>query len=280
MAKLAPKDRWLKHLEELIVALRFSGKLQPLQKKGLAALHRRKKYTAEEWTQSFHQRAASPEYLKWHEECQAVANEFGLAPWVVTMMCLIKYYKPEKDIGFLVMERYWPRARVVTESTNRQFLARLSNEAQQLGLYVIQKVHGVETALLNLEPVADVTIPWKSGKEDVFTIDFQIPLGYPPEATEQLLKKSDGLARELARRMGQRVPQRLRSSKLVKMAKTLEADKGQLPRNKAYDIIDKVYRDKANTDGSPLYEDQRRRKLTASRRHKVRKRLFKPNNKD
>jgi len=70
--------------------------------------------------------------------------------------------------------------------------------------------------------------------------------------------------------MGHPMPQRLRTSKLVTMSEVLEVEKGPLPRGKLYDIVDKIY-----TDGD-LSKDQQRRNLTASRRHKVRKRLLDP----
>jgi hypothetical protein len=270
MAKLAPKDRWLKYLEERIKALKLSGKLEPLRKKGLAVVHRKKQYSVEEWWQSFQQRAKSPDYLKWYEECETIANEFDLAPWVITMMCLIKGYKPEKDVGFLAMERDWPRIRMVTESTNTQYLRGLSYEAHQLGLCVVQRVHGVETTLLNLDPITTSSAPGKLNKDGTFKIDVEIPVGYPPEAASQLQKEASRLARELARRMGHPIPQRLRASKLVAMSEVLEAEKGPLPRGRIYDIVDKIYPD------GDLSKDQRRRNLTTSRRHKVRKRLLDP----
>jgi len=270
MAKLAPKDRWLRYIKERIKALKLSGKVEPLRAEGLAVVHRKKQYTMEEWWQSFQQRAELPEYLKWYGECETIANEFDLAPWAVTMMCLLKGYKPEKDVGLMAMERDWPRIRMVTESTNTQFLRRLSHEAQQLGLYVVQRVHGMKTTLLNLDPITTFSTPGKLNKGDTFRIDVEIPVGYPPEAASQLQKEASRLAHELARHMGHRIPKRLRTSKLVTMSKVLEAEKGPLPRGKLYDIVDKIYPD------GDLSKDQQRRKLTASQRHRVRKRLLSP----
>jgi len=51
------------------------------------------------------------------------------------------------------------------------------------------------------------------------------------------------LARQLAERMGFRLPKRLRTSKLVGMSEVLEVEKGPLARGAIYDIIDKVYPD-------------------------------------
>jgi hypothetical protein len=274
MPKSAPKDRWSKHIQERIKALRLSGKIEPLRVKGLAALHRKELYTNKEWWQSFSQRAESPDYRKWYEECGVLANEFGLAPWVVTMICLLEGYNPEEHVGLMAMERDWPRTRVVTESTNPLFLRKLSYEAQQLGLYVVQRVSRTESTLINIDdftidmPSDARSVPDEFKGSDTFTIRLETPMGYPPEAAGQLQKKASKLARLLAEHIGYRVPKRLRSSKLVTMAEVLEVEKWPLPRGAAYEIVDKMYPD------GDLSMDQHRRKLTASRRHRVRKRLL------
>ncbi|MFC1874088.1 hypothetical protein ACFLYX_02165 [Chloroflexota bacterium] len=276
MAKLAPRDRWLEYLKERIKALKLSGQIEPLRAKGLAVLYRKKLYTNEEWWQSFSQRAKSPEYLKWYEECEALGGKFGLVSWVVVMMCLLEDYDPEKDVGLMVMEHDWPRIRVITESTNSLFLRRLSYEARRLGLYVVQRVGGIETTLINID---DSTIDGTSDPNsilgefngsDAFNIRVETPMGYPPEAAGQLQKEANQLARRLAESMGFRLPKRLRTSKLVTMSEVLEVEKGPLPRGAIYDIVDKVYPD------GDLSKDQQRRKLTASRRHRARKRLLGP----
>lgn len=269
MAKFAPRERWVQHVQESIKALKLSGKLKPLRSRGLTALHRTRLYTNEEWLQSFSQRTKSLAYVKWYGECEALGDEFGLAPWVVAIMCLLKGYHPEKDVGFMAMERDWPRIRVVTDSTNPLFLRSLSREAQRLGLYIVHRLHGVETTLLNLDDYGpDVSVPGKFSKRDVFKINVETPVGYPPEAASELQKEASRLARELSTRMGCFIPKRLRPSKLVTMSEVLEAKKGPLPRGKIYAIVDKMYPD------GDLSKDQQRRKLTASRRHRVRKRLF------
>ncbi|MFC2016516.1 hypothetical protein ACFLUF_02255 [Chloroflexota bacterium] len=274
MAKLTPRDRWLGYLKERIKVLKLSGKIEPLRVKGLAVLYRKKLYTNEEWWQSFSQRAKSPEYLKWYEECEALSRKVGLAPWIVVMMCLLEDYDPEKDMGFMVIERDWPRIRVITESTNSLFLRRLSYEARQLGLYAMQRVGGIETTLINIDDSAiDGTsgpnlILDESNGSDAFNIRVETPMGYPPEAAGQLQKEATQLAHQLTERMGFRIPKRLRTSKLVTMSEVLEVEKGTLPRGAIYDIVDKVYPD------GDLSKDQQRRKLTASRRHRARKRLL------
>ncbi len=274
MPKSIPLERWQEHILERITALRLSGKLKSLRRGGLAVLHRRKLFTNEEWWQSFTQRATSPEYLNWCKECEGLADEFGLAVWVVTMMCLLKGYHPERDIGIMVIERDWPRIRVVTDSTNQMFLKSLSREARKLGLITVQKIHGIENTLVYVDVISDDnesdsdSPPEPLSPGDTFNISVQTPVGFPPEAASKLQREASKLGRELARSLGYRVPKRLRTSKLVCMSKVLEADKRRLPSGALYDIVDKVYPD------GDLSKDQQRRKLIASRRHRVRKRLL------
>ncbi len=135
-------------------------------------------------------------------------------------------------------------------------------------------MHGVETTLLNLDPITIFSTPGKLNKDDTFKIDVEVPVRYPPEAASQLQKKASRLARELARRMGHPIPQRLRASKLIAISEVLEVEKGPLPRGRIYDIVDEIYPD------DDLSIDQQRRKLTASRRYKIRKRLLDPSDKD
>lgn len=272
MPKSVPIERWQEHILERITALRLSEKLKSLRRRGLAVLHRRKLFTNEEWWLSFSQRATSPEYLNWCKECETVANEFGLVVWVVTMMCLLKGYHPEGDIGIMVIERDWPRIRITTDSTNPLFLKSLSRKARQLGLITVQKLHGIETTLVHTLSADERSVSVLSQEtfspHDTFKISVETPVGFPPEAASKLQKEASRLGRELARSLGYRVPKRLRTSKLVCMSEVLEADKGPLPKGAIYDIVDKVY-----SDGD-LSKDQQRRKLIASRRHKVRKRLL------
>ncbi|MBA7676599.1 hypothetical protein ES703_84843 [subsurface metagenome] len=154
----------------------------------------------------------------------------------------------------------------MVEEPSQAFDSKLSSNSADFA--------GVETTLLNLDPITTFSTLGKLNKNDTFKIDVEVPVGYPQEAASQLQKKASRLARELARRMGHPIPQRLRASKLVAMSEVLEVEKGPLPRGKLYDIVDKIYPD------GDLSKDQQRRKLTASRRHKVRKRLLNPDDKD
>ena len=76
------------------------------------------------------------------------------------------------------------------------------------------------------------------------------------------------MAKELLRRLGYSIPQRLRGSTLVAMAAKLRVADNKLAVGEAYNIIDDLYGE------NDITQDQKRRKLVASRRHKLRKRLI------
>jgi len=271
MAKTSPEERWQRHILERFTALRQSGELNSLRKKGLTILGRKRRFTGEEWFKSFSGRVSCPGYLEWFDECKAVGERFGLAPWTVVYACLVSGYKPEKELS--VMEAQWPQIRVVTENRDPLFLQLLSHEAQRLGLYVVQRQGSVETTLLNLDSPPSSALPasQKPPRDVAFRLRVETPPGYPPEAAQKLQKKGDRLTKELLRRLGYSIRQRLRDSPLVEMADNLRVADGQLARNEAYDIIDDIY----GPAGS-MKDDKKRRKLVASRRHKLKERLLKP----
>lgn len=269
MGRLSPEELWRRHTIERFIAFKQSGELKRLHRKGLATCGRKKGFTGNEWFESFHKRYPSPEYQAWHNECEAVAEKFGLAPGTVVCACLVAGYDPEKELS--VIEGQWPQLRVITEQTNSLFLQWLSYEAQRLGLYVVQRQGSVETTLLNLNSPPDSALPpsEKPPRDSAFYLRVEIPLGYPPEAARKLQEKADQLAKELSRRLGYPTPQRLRDSPLVAMADKLKVAKHPLASGEAYNIIDDIY-------GENLTDDQKKRKLVASRRHRLRKRLIEP----
>lgn len=273
MAKLLPADRWKMHILEQIKALRLSDELRGLRARGLASLGRKKMYSFQEWWDDFGRRATSPTYLKWHQECSVLAERFRLAPWVVSNLCLLKGYRPENDIGFMALEADWPRVRFVTDSNNEAFLKKLSYEAQQLGVYVIQRHGSIENTILNLDHIEkddNSNASYKRSRtRDTFSLRVETPIEYPPEAAAQLQREVSQLAKELARQMGYNIPKRLRTSKLVSMTEDLKIKKKRLSAGDSYNIIDRIYPD-------DLKEDQNRRKLISSQRQKLRRRLVKP----
>ena len=273
MSKLAPEELWRRHTLERYEAFKQSGKLKELRKEGLAACGRKKRFTSLEWAKSpMRERYSSPRYMEWHHKCENVAQKFGLAVWTVVSACLISGYQPDK--AGLVVESHWPQIRVITESTDEQFLARLAYETQLRGLYVISRQGSVETTRLFMNPVPIMYMeppPMPSSmppQASAFRMRVETPVGYPPEAAKKLHKSAIQIERDILTALGYSIPKRLRTSQLVVMADKLRVA-NTLASGEAYDIVDDIY-------GQDLTDDRKRRKLVASRRHKIRKRLIKP----
>ena len=282
MTKLTPEERWQKHVLERFVALRRSGELDRLRKSGLSILGRKNRFTGEEWRKSFSTRVKSQGYRKWYEECEAVGKRFGLNLQTVACSCLISKYDPNKEP--FTMEVQWPRIRVVTGNADPLFLQWLSYEAHRLGLYVVQRQGSSECTVfpMNLPPSRPLPNSQKPPRDTALYLRVETPPGYPPEAAQKLQKKADKLTKELLRCLGYSVPQRLRISPLVEMADKLRVSNDRLASGEAYGVIDDIYGDdnSAKDDDNPaeddynLAEDNKKRKLVASRRSKLRKRLI------
>ncbi len=152
------------------------------------------------------------------------------------------------------------------------FLQWLSYEAQRLGLYVVQRQGSVETTLLYLEPTPPTQqlTSQKPPRDSAFSIRVVIPIGYPPEARDQLNKQTDHRYRELLRRLGYSIPRRLRGSPLVSMAGVLKVADARLPKRGLYEMVAGMYEE------GTVEEDEERRKTIKTERHRVRKRLIKP----
>jgi hypothetical protein len=270
MVKVPPEERWRSHILERFVALRHSGELDRLSKKGLTILGRKKRFTGKQWFKSFSKRVSCPSYREWYDECEAVAARFGLAPGTVVCACLVSRYDPKKELS--VIEGHWPKIRIITENTNSLFSQWLSYEAQRLGLYVVQRQGSVETTLLNIDspPFSALSTSQKPPRDNAFYLRIETPPGYPPEAAQKLQKKADQLMKELLRRLGYPVPSRLRTSKLIDHADDLQLEKFPLSSRGLYEIVAEKWK-----KGS-VSEDEERRKLMKSRRHKGRQRLIKP----
>ncbi|MBI4288394.1 MAG: hypothetical protein HY671_08220 [Chloroflexi bacterium] len=271
MGKISPGERWRKHVLERFTALQQSGEIERLRVEGLAILDRSELLSPEEWTQTFHQRWNSPEYRGWHDKCSKVGERFGLAPWAVTMECLLKGYRPEEQP--YVIENEWPQVRVITSSTDPDFLAKLSYEAQRLDLYVVQRSDSFETTFIHMtgepEPPA---LESKPPRDNTFHMRVETPVVYPPEGAAELQRQAAQLGRELLRRLGYPASQRLRGSSLVRLAKDMRIGEGPLPRRAVYDIVDDIH----GEDENALNADQQRRQQVKTGRHRLRKRLVDP----
>ncbi|NQT73989.1 MAG: hypothetical protein HQ553_14680 [Chloroflexi bacterium] len=268
MTKLSPEERWKKEVMERYKAFMLSEDLERLRSEGLAILGRTQPISSEEWGQISREGMAIASYRDWYEECRLVGERFGLAQWTVQLACLLEGFDPE-DYP-MVLEADWPTMRVVTRSTNSVFLQHIAWHAQKLGLYAVQRDGSLESALLNLgpEPSNPLESADRPPSRNAFSIRVETPTDYPSEAAAQLNRKAAKLGKELRKRLGYKVRERLRSSPLVEKAAELNVEETPLGRGGTYDIIDEMY------PGEDMKKDKARRKTTGSQRHRVRKRLI------
>lgn len=275
MSKLAPEELWRRHTLERFEAFRQSGKLKKLRKEGLAACGRKKRFTSLEWAKSpMRERYLSSRYMEWYHKCETVAQKFGLANWTVVGVCLISGYQPDKEP--FPVESQWPQIRVITESTDTQFLARLAYEAQLRGLYVIARQGSVETTWLFLNPVPIMNMeppPMPSSmppQASAFYTRVETPVGYPPQGARKLHKAASQLEKDILIALGYSTPKRLRTSRMVSKADDLRIAKNRLPRRGLYKIVADTF------DEGSVSEDEQRRKTVKTQRHRLKKRLMEP----
>jgi hypothetical protein len=275
MSRLAPEELWRKHTLEHFEAFRQSGALEKLRKEGLAACGRKKQFTSLEWAKSpMRKRYLSSRYMEWYHKCETVAQKFELANWTVICACLISDYQPDKEP--FPVESKWPQIRVVTESTDTQFLARLTYEAQLRGLYVIAKHGSVETTQLFLNPIPIMNIEPPTMPSSMpplgnaFYMRIETPVGYPPQAAQELHQAAGQLAKDILIALGYSIPKRLRISRLVSKADDLRISQNRLPERGLYEIVADTF------DEGSISEDEQRRKTVKTQRHRLRKRLIKP----
>lgn len=270
MVKLKPEERWNRMLLERFEAFRLSGELKRLRDKGLRALGRRRRLTSlEYWKLPL---TGGPlDYMAWDKECEKVAKHFGLAPWTVKMACLLRDYDPVKSpfpIG-----ANWPSIRIITTHKDPIFLKQLFYHVRELGVPVYVQGSGHKTAPIFLDyefipsPLPD---SHKPSIHDVFTVELEFPPIFPPEARQQIVKDTDDIKRELLKRLGYRVPKRLRTTNLISKASSLRLNKSRLAKRELYEIVAET------SEYATDEEDEQRRKTVKSRRHFLKQRLIKP----
>jgi len=268
LTKLPPEERWKKEVIERYKAFMLSEDLERLRSEGLAILGRMQLISSEEWGQISREGMGIASYRDWYEECRLVGERYGLAQWTVQLTCLLEGFDPEAYP--IVLEVDWPTMRVVTRSSNAVFLQHLAWHAQKLGLYAVQRDGSLESALLNLgpEPSSQLESADRPPGRNAFSIRVEVPTDYPSEAASQLHREAAKLEKELRKRLGYKVRERLRSSPLVEKAAELKVEEAPLSLGGAYNIIDEMY------PGEDMKKDKARRKTTGSQRHRVRKRLI------
>ena len=281
MARLPPEELWRKHLLECYYTFKLSSDWRLLRKEGMRILGRRALFTAEEWMKTFPERASSKEYHAWYEKCTIEGQRFGIAPEVVAWTCLLKNYRAEN----LLLPIQWPSIRVVTESTDEQFVTWLTYHARKLGLYVIQRLGSVEVTQVLINPLPMAWMPPPPTPSSLpplhaaFHMRVDVPVDYPPKAAGNMQKDAGLLAKRLLRSLGYPGFQRLRPSSLIEMAKTLNVQKQRLPKRKLYKIVATTAPEKeleGDLTNASVEKDSQRTRVLKSRKHQLRKRLIKP----
>ena len=280
MGKLRPEERWAEHVKERLIAFKVSKDFRRLRRKGLSIIGRNKVLTALEYWKGWSQWLSLPEYREWRDECARLGERFGLGVWTVEALCLLRDYRPDRSS--LVAEIEWPRVRVVTRRDDPLFLQWLGYHAQSLGnraeslrVYVVRRQGSFESTQLYLDypipPATELPPSRLPPRHTAFHMRVETPPGFPPEARAGLEKQAAELERELLRKLGYRgIPQRLRSSPLVKKARKLKLSTGKLPRWGLYEIATRTERERTAA------EDRERIKTMKTQRHRARERLIKP----
>jgi hypothetical protein len=278
MGKRTPEQRWRDQVQERYIAFTVSGERERLRREGLDLLGRAELLTPEEWWQQLGEVYASVSYRAWWQQCQSVGERFGLAPWAVEMACLLQDYQPEQQPHVVAVR--WLNVQVVTESTDQLFLDWLCYHAHALGLRVVRRRGEIESPLLHVPfPTAPnhwLTPSRRPPKHSAFSMRIEYPTGYPSEARQQADRQVAGLERELLRRLGYRVAQRTRKSRLVDKASDLKIGQAKITPVETYDIVDRAYSSTDDPDDADLGHDQARRKQVGGRRHHLKQRLIVP----
>lgn len=282
MARLLPEELWQKHLLERYLAFKLTGDWLLLREEGLRILGRSELLDAQEWWASS-KNQTSKEYFTWYEKCRIEGQRFGLSPWVVEMTCLLKNYQPEKEPHPIGID--WPKVRVVTDSTDVQFLNWLAYHAQKLGLYVVQRQGSIEEAFIYLNPLpmeATVGPPTPSSMplfSKAFHMRTEVPTDYPPKAASRIQKEAGLMGKDLLKLLGYQGFQRIRVSSLTSQVQTLEVNKKRLSRRKLYEVVADMTPDEVLQEDlsniSPE-NDTKMTKLLKHRRHQLRNRLVEP----
>ena len=199
-------------------------------------------------------------------------------------------YYVVSDQGFehlrsLYLQAIGAKIRVVTESNDEEFVHWLVFLAKFVYLsvqwstskldfpqpQVVQKNSSQLTPVLFIpfvtRPEKDLVSDRLPPRASAFRIQAEFPPNYPPDAAAELGKRTMGFERELARRLGYKVPKRMRSSSLATKTSSLRLNQQRLPRKGIYDLMDKTY---GELEGS---QEKTARNRIKSRRNRVRRRF-------
>lgn len=288
MPKVLPAERWRREVLERVEAFRHSKDIRRLREKGLAILKREDLVRPEEWWNRADGHMNSKEYREFEVECEELGAWFGLARWTVEWACLMQNYEPGGQMH--ILEAQWPQFLVVTEVDDDFFVRwlmyktwEISQEIEQSTQkdverlkypFTLQVVHRNGSVSIPIVAVPLSECPSDAlhpshlpPRSTAFRLVIELPSGYPPEAAAEMARNAAQVERELARRLGYNVPQRVRNSPLTSKASKLRVGEESLDRGDIYDIVDDIYGEQ------DLANDQKLRNRVKSQRHRVDKRF-------
>lgn len=271
MPKTSPFLRWEEHVLERVAAFRQSLDLRRLRRKGLTLLGASRRLTDESFSDEFWGGKVETEgYKAFQDDCREAGARFGLAAWTVEWICVLKSYRPEEALN--VVEARWPKISVITEAKDKLFLRWLLYEATQLNLGVTQRRGAELTQLIAVssprQPDSPLTDSNRPPLDVAMVMNVETPAGYPPEAGAELQNVAANCGRDLGRRLGYKLPQRMRSSRWASKARELRVSEEALPPGAVYKIADAIFGEQG------LEDDQALRSRVKSARHRVKKRFF------
>lgn len=261
MSKKTPAERYQSQIDERIALFRASPSFRAFRGRFLRLLGRRRLLTAEEWTTELERLPRG----MFAEEAKVLGDEFGLNPWTVQHVALLKGYRSALD-PYAPQPRTEQRFILVDRRTTEAFRSRVATEARMFGYYVIETGPGGESLRLAdqgdfREELLDSDRP---PRDDAITIRVETPVMFPPELAAAVHRQAQQDGRELLRRLGYRIPERLRSAPSVLDASKLRLG-DELQRREVGDIAEDMFGEGAATD-------PKLRSVVTSRRSRVKSR--------
>lgn len=257
---------------------RAAKDLARLRRQGLAALGQANLLSNDEWNAST-DRMLTPEYIAFKEGCRRLGERFGLATWTVEMMGLLKGFRPEESV--FALEQDPPRVRLITRVDDLIFLGwliyetwKLNNEdGWSLQVYVVQARGPSETTLIQAgiprSPERRLNALELPSLDAAVRARVETPPMYPPEAAQQLQRAAASFVRELLRRLGYRVPARLRTIDRPAEIGRLNLGKRRLHKGEAGNIADKIL----GEEGFDSLKSDKPHKAVRLARHRTRRKL-------
>jgi len=218
MPKRAPEERHQALISERFQAMIISREFLALRHRWLRHWKRKAPFARLETWERHHNawRARTPDpsaeaervdrsFWEFQEGCGRVAEQFNLAPWEVEWAVFVRDFEPAK-LPLIGAEGFGVRVCAVTHLDQLEALQRLAEASSELHIALV-----TEPGRPYLGPPGATP-----RRHSAIRMRVEFPPDYPPEAAKQLAGEAAQAGREILRRMGWPVGQRLRSSPPVK----------------------------------------------------------------